>query len=413
MNDLGRLLRNRDFAFYWVGVVVSQLGTRATQAACLYHVYALSGSISITGLVGLAQGLGVIVLSPLGGVWADRLDRRRLLQASQAFSLLGALALAVLTFAGEVRVWHILASVLLITAAATFDKPARIALLPALVSRDQLPEAVALVNPSRELAVLVGPALGGVLIAVGGPGWVYLFDVATYAVLVVLLFFVRTAPLPGRPVEAPFFTELREGARYVTSRPLLVQLIALDVALSLFGAYRVVLPALATDVFHVGPTGYGILAAAPSAGALLATWTVFRIVKRGRRQGMIAVATTMSYGVVVVLFGQAPVIWLALLLALALGWCDAVATTIRQSAVQLDTPDHLRGRVSSLYQVASNGGPSLGQVVLGALASALGPAGGLAVGGLVTFAFSASFLVRPNAVTSYDGARREAARAPG
>jgi MFS family permease len=406
MSALGQLLRNRDFSFYWVGIVVSNLGTRATQAAVLYQVYQLSDSISVTGFVGAAQGLGTLVLNPIGGVLADRMDRRRLLQVSQSVSLLGVACLAALTFLGHIQVWQILVAVLFVTAASSFDRPARTALIPALVRPEQLPEAVAVVNPSRELAILVGPAFGGLLMAVGGVGWVYVFDAFSYAVLVVLVGFIRVKPLRSRVQGATFAADLVEGARYVAKRPIILQFIALDLSAQLFGAYRVVLPALATDVLHIGELGYGILSSLPSAGALLATWTVFRVVRTGGRQGILVLYSTMAYGVACIGLGWSSVLWLTVVAALVLGWTDALATVIRHSAVQLDTPDELRGRVTSLYQVASGGGPSFGQLVLGALASALGPAGGMAVGGLVTVVFSGSFLLHRNAVRAYDGPKR-------
>ncbi len=147
---LPEVLRNRDFDLYWSGVVLSQIGTRGTVAANLYHVYALTDSIAWTGLVGAGQAVALILLSPLGGALADRYDRRRLLQWAQAVSLLVALGLTVVTFSGAVEPWQIVLSVLLTTAAATFDQPARQALIPAIVGKAHIAEAIALLNPSRE-----------------------------------------------------------------------------------------------------------------------------------------------------------------------------------------------------------------------------------------------------------------------
>jgi MFS family permease len=163
------VLRNRDFNLYWVGVVFSQIGTRGTVAANLYQVYQLTGSVTRTGLVGAGQAVALLVLSPLGGVFADRWDRRRLLQCSQALAMVVAGGLAVLTLTDHIAAWQVLVSVVLTTAAATFDQPARQALIPALVPRTQLPQAFALLNPSREIAVLLGPALAGVRSASRGP----------------------------------------------------------------------------------------------------------------------------------------------------------------------------------------------------------------------------------------------------
>lgn len=154
-------------------------------------------------------------------------------------------------------------SSLLATAAATFDQPARQALIPAMVPRDRLVDAFALLNPSRELAILVGPAFAGVLIALGGPGAVYVFDAVTYAVLVVVLALLRVPPLAVDGKRLPLLESLWEGVGHVSGRPVVWQLMGLDLAATAFGAYRVLLPAFAADVLHVGAAGYGLLSAAP------------------------------------------------------------------------------------------------------------------------------------------------------
>ncbi|GAB2965231.1 MFS transporter [Amycolatopsis acidiphila] len=397
---LPAVLRSRDFDLYWGGVVVSQIGTRGAVAANLFQVFVLTGSTAEVGLVGLAQLVALVVLSPLGGVLADRLDRRRLLQWTQVAALVVSAALAVVTIAGAATVWMVVLAALLSTAAATFDQPARQALIPALVLRERLVDAFALLNPSRELAVLIGPALSGVFIAVWGVGSVYVFDAVTYAVLVATLAIIKVPPLVREGKPPRVWESLREGAAYVRRRTLIWQLMGLDLAATVFGAYRVLLPALALDRLHVGATGYGLLSAAPSAGALLGSVFVFRIV-RSRRSGLIVLISTAAYGVVVVGFAQAAVFGLSLVLAGLLGVADALATTVRHATVQVETPDGLRGRVSAIYQMASRGGPALGDSVIGAAASALGPVGALTLGGLVPLAASIASFVAGPAVRSY------------
>src|SRR5690606_13211106 len=153
---------------------LSEIGARGTIVANLYHIYQLTGSTLQTGLVGLVQALALIVLSPLGGAWADRVDRRLLVGLMQGLALLVSLGLAMLTLTDTIEPWQILLAVLLATAAETFDRPARQALIPALVPERDLVNAFALVNPSREMAILVGPALAGLLMAYWGPAGMYL-----------------------------------------------------------------------------------------------------------------------------------------------------------------------------------------------------------------------------------------------
>ena len=398
------VLRNRDFDLYWSGVVLSQIGTRGTVAANFYQVYDLTGSVLQTGLVGAGQAVALLLLSPLGGAYADRLDRRRLLQWAQAVSLLVALVLAVLTLTGRAEAWHVILSVLFTTAAATFDQPARQAIIPALVPKSQLAQAIALLNPSRELAILLGPALAGVLIAVGGPGLVYLVDVVTYAVLIVVLAVLRVPPLVQTGPPRSVFGSIADGARYVAHRPLITRLMGLDLSATVFSAYRVLLPAIAVDVLEVGPTGYGLLSSAPSAGALLATYTVFRTVERSGRLGRVLLVSTALYGLAAMLLAQSRWFWLALGAALLLGAFDAMATTIRHAAVQVDTPDDIRGRVTAFYQMSSRGGPAIGDVVVGAFAAVVGPVVALTVGGLGPILVAAAFLSRPNVVREYGAA---------
>ncbi|EPD63028.1 MULTISPECIES: MFS transporter [Streptomyces] len=403
-----QVLRNRDFTLYWSGVVLSQIGTRGAVAANLYQVYQLTGSTAQVGLVGLAQAVALLVLSPIGGIYADRLDRRRLLQATQGIALVVSAGLAAITLAGSATVWTVVVSSLLATAAATFDQPARQALIPAMVPRERLVEAFALLNPSRELAVLVGPAFAGVLIAVGGPGAVYVFDAVTYAVLVVVLAVLRVPPLVADTERRSLLESLREGVRYVAHRPVVWQLMGLDMTATVFGAYRVLLPAFAADVLHVGATGYGLLSAAPSAGALIGSVWVFRLV-RTARAGRIVLWGTAAYGLAVVGLAQARVFAVAIVMALLLGAADAVATTVRHAAVQVETPDELRGRVSAIYQMCSRGGPAIGDSVMGLAAGALGPIAALTVGGLVPTAVSVASAVRSRTVREYSVPRPEPA----
>ncbi|MFI7617334.1 MFS transporter [Nonomuraea terrae] len=396
-------MRNRDFTLYWAGVVLSQIGTRGTVAANFYQVYQLTGSVAYTGLVGAAQAVALLVLSPLGGALADRLDRRRLLQVAQAVALLVAVALSWLTLIGEAEAWHVVISVVLTTAAATFDQPARQALIPALVPKNQIGQAVALLNPSRELAVLVGPLLSGVLISLAGPGLMYVIDAVTYAVLVGVLATLRISKLESAAERRSILGSIAEGAKYIAHRPLIYNLMLLDLSATVFSAYRVLLPALALDVLHVGATGYGVLSGAPSAGALIATYAVFRTVQRSQRQGRVLLVSTVLYGISAILLAHSPGFLLAVLAALLLGAFDAMATTIRHAAVQIDTPDEIRGRVTAFYQMSSRGGPAIGDVVVGAVAGAIGPVAALTIGGLGPMVVAGWSWLRGGVVRSYTG----------
>ena len=400
------IMRHRDFNLYWSGVVLSEVGTRGTFAAILYHVYDLSGSTLQTGLVGLAQAIALLLLSPLGGAIADRMDRRRLLQVTQVVSLLISGWLATVTMLGIVEVWQILLAVLLNTSAATFERPARDALIPALVPRTELVHAFALLNPSREVAILIGPAIAGGLIALGGPQLMYLVDVASYAVLVVVLLVLRTPAPPERDRSERLHRSIEEGARFLWGRPIIVQFMALDLAATVFGAYRVLLPAIATDLLMVGAVGYGVLGSAPSAGALVGSAVIYRIVHR-RGSGKIILGSLAGYGLMNiflvwagVLPGTAALI-AAFGAAMGIGFFDALATTIRHAAVQLETPDAIRGRVTALYLMTSRSGPALGDLNIGWLAGMLGPVGALTLGGMIPVLTAGITAVRSPSLRGY------------
>ncbi len=394
------VLNEPGFRLYWLGTVLSNVGTRGTVAANLWQVLLLTNSTAEVGLVGLSDAAALLLLAPLGGAIADRVDRRVLLQITQSTSLLSSLGLTIATFSGLIQPWHIYLAVIVVSAAQSFEGPARLALIPALVSRDRVVDAFSLTNPTRELAILLGPPLAGILIAIAGnAGYVYAFDAITYAVLVVFLVFIRLAPLPGTH-HASVWSSILDGFQYVRQRRLIWQLMTLDFSATFFGAYRVVLPTIARDILRVGPTGYGILGAAPAAGAIVGSAIVFRL-RRFEHKGWLVLGATAVYAVSCMALANAGEFLVALIAAAVIGVCDATAATLRQVLVQLETPDQLRGRVSSAYQMVSRGGPSLGSAQMGAVAGALGAPLGLTLGAGVTLAYAAWLALRGRTIRQF------------
>lgn len=388
------------FLLYWSGVLLSEIGLRGTLAVNLYHVYLLTGSTALVGVVGVVQGVTLILLAPLGGVIADRFDRRRLLQLTQAISLFASLTLGVLSLGGIVRPVHIFCAVLLNTAASAFDGPARTALIPSIVPRARLASAFALVTPTREAAVLIGPALGGVLIAVSGPGLMYLVDAASYLALVVILTTLRIPRQVPQSGDLAVWARMQEGARYVLRRPVLIHFLVLDLASTILAGWRVVLPAIVIGVLQAGPVVYGILAAAPAAGALIGAAAVLRSGPRFLN-GAAVLAATAVYGGACIALANAPRVALAILAAVILGASDALASVVRDAVVQMETPDTMRGRVTALYLVVVRGGPALGGASVGLMASLLGPAAALSIGGLLPVVVAAGYAIRVPVVRSY------------
>jgi MFS family permease len=354
------------------------------------------------GLRAFAGDAPLLTFMLVGGAVADRVDRRTLLQITQSASLLSSLGLTVATFTGTIRPWHIYLAVVAVSAAQTFEAPARLALIPALVSRPRVVDAFALTNPTRELAILLGPPLAGILIATVGPGYVYAFDALTYALLVVFLVFIVVAPIAAPARQESIWASILAGFRYVRERRLIWQLMTLDFSATFFGAYRVVLPTIARDILGVGAVGYGALGAAPAAGAILGSAAVFRL-RAFERKGWLILCATAGYACACIVLARAAVFPVALGAATAIGVCDAMAATLRQVLVQVETPDRLRGRVTAAYQMVSRGGPSLGQAQMGAVAAQLGAPLALTLGASVTLACAALLALKGRTIRRYKG----------
>jgi MFS family permease len=389
------------FRRYLVSMVSAQLVTQGTFAAILYQVYVVTGSTAQVGLVGGARALIWIGFSPIGGHLTDRYDRKTVLQCSQVVSLVASTILAVMTLTDAVTVVGIIAAATLNSAAATVENPARKALVPALVSREDTVQGYAVVNVGHEVGTLVGPAVGGLLIAAGGPGLVYAFDVAVYITAILVL---ATIPLPRTHEHAQPLRLARglvEGLTFLRRRPLVLHLLGLDSVAMLFGMYRVVLPALALDVLEVGPTGYGLLGSAPSIGAMVGGVVAYRMASSTVASGTIVLGATAALGASVVLLGNAGSMVAALSAVIAFGMADAVAKTIRHAAIMLETPDELRGRIGAIYGMAAGGAPSLGELNLGWLSAVLGIPLALTIGGLVPIAWAAGLALLVPAVRGY------------
>lgn len=398
------------FRRYLVSMVSAQLVTQGTFAAILYQVYVVTGSTAQVGLVGGARALVWIGFSPIGGHLTDRFDRKTVLQVSQCTSLVASAILAVTTFTDTASVAAIVAAATLNSAAATVENPARKALVPALVSREDTVQGYAVVNVGHEVGTLVGPALGGLLIAVGGPGLVYAFDVTVYVAAILVL---ASIPLPRTHQHAEplrLGRGIAEGFAFLRRRPLVVHLMALDAVSMLFGMYRVVLPALALDVLEVGPTGYGLLGSAPSIGAMVGGLVAYRLASSTLSSGVVVLGASAALGASVALLGNARNMAMALVAVAAFGLADAVAKTIRHAAIMLETPDELRGRIGAIYGMAAGGAPSLGELNLGWLSGLLGIPLALTVGGLVPMVWAAGLAVLVPALRDY---RVRSPQAPG
>jgi MFS family permease len=384
-----RALRYRNFRLLWLGLLVSFSGSYMQNAAILWHVSILVPSerrALALGLVGLVRIVPIVVFSLISGVAADAFDRRRLMLLTQTIMAVVAAMLAVLSFRGLAIVWPIYALAAASSAAGAFDLPARQALVPMLVPRGDLPNAISLNAIMSQLASVVGPASGGFVIGYAGLGWVYAFNAVSYLMVIAALLMMR---LDERPADAApdtargefTLSAALEGLRFVFRSPLIRSTMLLDFFATFFSSATALLPIFAQDVLHVGARGYGWLYSAPAVGAVVTSGAMVPIIDRIQQRGKILIAAVVVYGAATIAFGFSKYFWLTFACLAMTGMADTVSMVLRNLIRQLETPDHLRGRMMGVNMVFFVGGPQLGELEAGLVANWLGPVVSVVSGG--------------------------------
>ena len=375
-----QVLKQRDFGFFWLSLLFSAVGSQISTVAVAWQVYEITDSPFQLGLTGLLRALPVMILSLPGGVIADRMDRRNLLIITQSLAALLALALALLTSTGQIRVWHIYAVTFLSGAVGIFDAPARTAMIPALVSAEQLASAYALNITWRQIATLAGPFIGGIIIGALGVGAAYYIDAASFLAVIICLGFMRRQVRPARDQKESPLQSVRVGFNFIRDNSVILALMSMDACVQFFGAYRSMMPAFARDILGVGPAGLGALLGVPALGALAGSGLILGL-GNPKRKGQLIIAVTLLYTIGLICFALSRSLALSLLIVFFLGLVDAVGETLRDTLVQLTTPDSMRGRVKSFDQVFMSAGTYMGHAQMGAAATFLGVPGALVLGG--------------------------------
>jgi MFS family permease len=389
-------LRHRNFRLLWIGLLVSFSGTFMQAAAVLWHVSVLvpadRRAIAL-GLVGLVRIVPVILFSLISGVAADAFDRRKLMLITQTIMALLAAVLALLTFRGLSVVWPIYLLTAVSAAAGAFDLPARQALTPNLVPREHLANAITLNSIMLQTASVTGPAVGGLVLATRGVGWVYAVNAVSFLFVIgALLAMDPPRSDETAPADRGDFTvsAALEGLKFVFRAPLIRSTMLLDFFATFFSSATALLPIFAQDILQVGARGYGWLYAAPAAGALLTSAIMVRVVDWIERRGEVLIGAVVVYGLATVGFGLSRVFWVSVLCLAATGAADTVSTTFRNLIRQLETPDRLRGRMIGVNMVFFIGGPQLGEVEAGLVANWLGAVTSVVTGGLGCLAATAA-----------------------
>ncbi|MER7462764.1 MFS transporter [Streptomyces sp. NPDC097981] len=384
-------LKIRNYRLFATGQAVSNTGTWMQRIAQDWLVLSLTGSASAVGITIALQFLPMMVFGLYGGVLADRLPKRPLLIATQTLMGLTGVALAALTLAGHVQVWHVYLAAFLIGLVTVVDNPARQTFVSEMVGPDQVANAVSLNSANFQSARLVGPALAGVLITAFGSGWAFLLNGLSFAAPVAGLLLMRARELhPVRP-QPRAKGQLREGLRYVAGRPELIWPIVLVGFIGTFGFnFPIWLSAFVSDVFHGDAGTYGLfntlIALGSLAGALLAA-------RRGHSRLRLLVAAAVLFSALEVATAFAPGFWLFAALLVPIGMFGLTVNVTANASVQMATDPEMRGRVMALFMMVFTGGTPIGAPVVGWVTDTYGARIGMAAGGLVSLAAAATIAV--------------------
>lgn len=381
--DVSPLRTSADFRRLWLGTVVSELGYQFTVVATFFQVFDLTRSTAAVGLTGLVGVVALAFGTLAAGAFVDAFDRRRILIGAQLGFMVAAAALLLGALAGRPPVVLVYAAIALIAFLSAIDSPTRSAMTPRLVGHDLLPSALALNQVAWNSTALVGPAVAGVVIERFGLAWAYGIDLVTYVAMVAAA--VSLAPVPPERGEtvATGWRAVVEGFAYVRRRPVLQSTFAIDVVAMVFGMPRALFPVLAVTQFHRGAAVVGLLFAAPAVGALAGAVTT-GWVKHVRRQGLAVAWAVVLWGAGIAAFGLVGSnLWLGLFFLAFAGAADVISAVFRGTILQLSVPDSLRGRLSSIHILVVTGGPRLGDLEAGLVASAFSPMVSVVSGGLL------------------------------
>lgn len=378
---------------------VTSVGSMVTAVTLPFQVARLTGSPVLVGLLGVCELAPLLFMAFVGGALADYLDRRRLILVGEvAFAALSAVLL-LNTMVGQPRLWVLFVIAGLTAAVDGVQRPALDAVLPRLVTPEQVPAANALNSLRTTVAMLAGPALAGVLIASAGLGWVYAIDLGTFAVSLGFLLLLKPVPPPPAP-ERPSLRSVATGVRYALRRPELLGTYLVDINAMFFGMPQALYPFVADKLG--GPAVLGLLYAAPSAGAALATvtsgWT-----SRVRRDGVAVLVAAAGWGVGIIGFGLSRSLWFALLGLVVAGFADMVSGLFRSIIWNQTVPDHLRGRLAGIEMLSYSSGPTLGNLESGVMTRFVGISGSIVWGGVLCVAGTAALALALPAFRRYDG----------
>ncbi len=405
-------LAHRKFFYLWLGLLISMAGSQMQLAAIHWHIRELTDEPNPLALggIGLARILPVIVFSFVGGAVADNYSRRRILFITQSALAIQAIVLAYLTFMGSIEIWHIYLLTAIQAAVSAFDLPARQAMTPNLVSREHLPSAFSMSSIAFNAGAILGPLLFG-FIPEGGQGYAYLLNAFSFLAVLGALALMGQVSQDLNRAAGVNLQSMRDGVRFITSRPLILSTMIMDFIATFFASANTMLPIVARDILHVGKSGYSWLVSAQAIGSVTAGMAVSQMSEL-RRQGRLFIASVTVFGAATIWFGLSRAFLAALIALVIMGAADTVSTVIRNTIRQLQTPDHIRGRMTSVNQLFFMGGPQLGEVEAGIAASLFGVPFAIVSGGIGCLVGMSLIIWKWPQLVSYNGDEPTLAAAP-
>lgn len=350
-----------------------------------WHIYVLTGSAVALGIIGLSRFIPIVIFSLIGGSFADVHNRKVVQFITQSTLAFLSLVLAFTTFTHTVNPLIIYAVTILSAVVLSFDMPARQSLVPNLVDKKHLPSAMSLNFIMFQTALVIGPAIGGFLIGYAGLAPIYGINAISFGAVIISLLLLKNNGEPIHRGEAPTisFASMFEGLKFVRSKTLIWSTMILDFFSTFFASATVILPIFAKDILKVGPEGLGILYSAPSVGAVL-MGLVLANTHKMKNQGKILLVSVAVFGVATIVFGLSHNFLLSVAALSVVGAGDSVSTIIRNVIRNIETPDSIRGRMTSINMIFFMGGPQLGEFEAGILAAAVGGPLSVVVGGIGT-----------------------------
>jgi MFS family permease len=410
--DVSSLRESRDMRLLAAGTFVSGMGTQAALVALPYQLYIETRSAFLTGLLGAVELVPLVAMALTGGALADRHDRRRLLLADQVGLAAVAAALAALAFAGSAPIPALYVLGGLLAGFGAVQNVTTSAIVPNLVAPERLRSALALNFGLYMLTLVLGPGLGGLLIGALGVGAAYTVDAVSCLAIVASVWAMSPQP-PLRVTAEPerMLSAIGDGLRFVRGNQALMGSFAIDLLAMTFGMPRALFAVLSVSVYHAGAAGTGLLYAAVAAGATVAALTTGWL-SHARRLGLIVIWAVVAWGAAIALAGLAGSLWVAAAMLAIAGAADSVSAVCRSAINQSVTPDHMRGRMSSVFSLVVSGGPRLGDIEAGSVAAVTSPRFSVVSGGLACVAGVALVLVAFPALLRYDADRATAVPDP-